>query len=126
MQTQSWHAAIRVHANRPAFTGKTGLNELDRAALMELAKQQGFCGVTQVDGDICRWLRRHDFQPPSGAQLQTAPTLGAMSAVMRIDTLRDILDFEISIGTLTSRRAWRINVSTLPWREGEEILLTQG
>ena len=67
MQTQSWHADIRVPMNRPVFAGKTGLEQLNREQLLELAKQQGFCGVTEVDGDVCRWLRRHDFQPPSGA-----------------------------------------------------------
>jgi hypothetical protein len=67
MQTQSWHADIRVPADRPSFTGKTSLDQLNRAELMELAKQQGFCGTTVVDEDICRWLRRYDFQPPSGA-----------------------------------------------------------
>jgi hypothetical protein len=67
MQTQSWHADIRVPANRPAFAGKSGLEQLSKAELMELTKQQGFCGTTVVDYDICRWLRRYDFQPPSGA-----------------------------------------------------------
>lgn len=67
MQTQSWHADIRVPASRPAFEGKSCLEELARPELMELAKQQGFCGTTVVDDDICRWLRQYDFQPPSGA-----------------------------------------------------------
>ena len=67
MQTQSWHADIRVPASRPHFSGKSALGEMTRSELMELAKQQGFCGTTVVDDNICRWLRRHDFQPPSGA-----------------------------------------------------------
>lgn len=67
MQTQSWHADIRVPANRPAFDGKTTLDQMNKTELMELARQQGFCGTTVVDEDICRWLRRYDFQPPSGA-----------------------------------------------------------
>ena len=67
MQTQSWHADIRIPASRPAFDGKTTLDQLNRSELMELAKQQGFCGTTIVDEDTCHWLRRHDFQPPSGA-----------------------------------------------------------
>ncbi len=67
MQTKSWHADIRVPAYRPAFDGKTALDRLNKAELMELAKQQGFCGTTVVDEDICRWLRRYDFQPPNGA-----------------------------------------------------------
>ena len=67
MQTQSWHADIRVPLSRPVLDGKSGLDQLNKAELMELAKQQGFCGTTVVDEDICRWLRRYDFQPPSGA-----------------------------------------------------------
>ena len=67
MQTQSWHADIRVPASRPACAGKSALDQLGNAELMELAMQQGFCGTTVVDGDICRWLRQYDFQPPSGA-----------------------------------------------------------
>ncbi len=67
MQTQSWHVDIRVPANRRAFEGKSALDQLGNAELMELAKQQGFCGTTVVDGNICRWLRHYDFQPPSGA-----------------------------------------------------------
>ncbi len=67
LQTPSWHADIRVPADRPDFSAKSGLDELTRPDLMHLAKQQGFCGTTVVDGDICRWLRRYDFQPPSGA-----------------------------------------------------------
>ena len=67
MQTRSWHADLRVPANRPAFDGRTALDQLNKTELMELAKQQGFCGTTVVDEDICRWVRLHDFQPPSGA-----------------------------------------------------------
>jgi hypothetical protein len=67
MQTQSWHADIRVPSNQPAFDGKTGLDQLNRSELLQLARQQGFCGTTVVDEDTCRWLRRYDFQPPSGA-----------------------------------------------------------
>ena len=33
--------------------------------LLGLAQQQGFSGVTRVEGDRCSWLRRTDFQPPS-------------------------------------------------------------
>lgn len=67
MQTHSWHADLRVPMSRQVLAGKTGLDQLNRDELLELAKQQGFCGVTRIDGDICRWLRRYDFQPPSGA-----------------------------------------------------------
>ncbi|MEO8157169.1 MAG: hypothetical protein ABI648_05190 [Betaproteobacteria bacterium] len=67
LQTRSWHADIRVPADRPPCPGMAALDALSRVEMMELARQQGFCGTTVVDGDICRWLRKYDFQPPSGA-----------------------------------------------------------
>ena len=183
MQTQSWHADIRVPASRPAFEGKSALDQLNKAALMELAKQQGFCGTTVVDGNICRWLRRHDFQPPSGAndigrmefdgpdrvfeygveaeyfeiwerlpgskgrtfarqvdddpltlllttgdyvmsvrpraaKLPTSPNLAACLEGKSGHFLREALDFEISFGRWISEDAWKIELSTLPWRQG--------
>jgi hypothetical protein len=66
LQTKSWHADLRVPAARPGCTGKKSLRDLDRGELLGLAGQQGFAGITAVDGDICRWLRQHDYQPPSG------------------------------------------------------------
>ncbi len=39
---------------------------MNRNELLELARQQGYCGVTHIEGDICRWPRRYDFQPPCG------------------------------------------------------------
>ena len=183
MQTQSWHADIRVPAGRPAFEGKSALDQLNKAELMELAKQQGFCGTTVVDEDICRWLRQHDFQPPSGANdigrmefdgpdrvfeygveaeyfeiwerlpdslgntfaLQTGDDplsllLGAGDYVMAVRprstslpvaadlttyaagknelVLRQALDFELSFGRRVTPDSWKIEHSTLPWRQG--------
>jgi hypothetical protein len=66
LQTPVWHADIRIPATRPALSGARSLADLDRAGLLALAAQQGFAGVTTVQGDICRWHRRVDIQPPSG------------------------------------------------------------
>ncbi|MCU0870416.1 MAG: hypothetical protein MUF30_12630 [Burkholderiales bacterium] len=66
LQTQRWHADLRVRADRPMIPGDASLATLDRAALTALAEHKGFAGVTTVDGDVCRWHRRVDFQPPSG------------------------------------------------------------
>lgn len=66
LQTPSWHADIRVSPACPAVAGARSLEDLPRSALLALATQQGFAGVTTAEGDICRWHRRVDFQPPSG------------------------------------------------------------
>lgn len=188
MQTQSWHADIRVPASRPAFEGKWVLDQLNKSELMELAKQQGFCGTTVVDGNICRWLRKYDFQPPSGANdigrmefdgpdrvfeygveaeyfeiWERLPgsngktfalresddplsmVLGAGEYVMSVrprtaslpvasdlvtlvagkngQVLRDMLDFEISFGRRVTADEWKIELSTLPWRQGRVMPL---
>jgi hypothetical protein len=186
MQTRSWHADVRVPITRPDLSEKTGLDQLTRPELMELAKQQGFCGTTVVDENICRWLRRHDLQPPSGsndigrmefdgpdrvleygveadyfeiwerlpaskgrtsaskvgddpltfllsageyvmlvrpraAQLPVASSLGVFLEGKNGQVLRETLDFEISFGRRRSQTAWRVGLSTLPWRETLEI-----
>jgi len=66
LQTPRWHADLRLPADRPDFSGVSCLEDCDDAQLAWLATQQGFCGVTQVDGDICTWHRRMDFQPANG------------------------------------------------------------
>lgn len=65
LQTRDYHADIRIPADRPACAGKTGFDQLTRDELLGLARQQGFAGITVVEGDICRWLRTADFQPPT-------------------------------------------------------------
>lgn len=186
MQTQSWHADIRVPANRAPCKGKLALDQLTRDELFSLARQQGFSGTTVVEGEICRWLRQYDFQPPSGANdigrmvfetpdrvleygveadyfevwervpgsrgesfagqlsdkpltlllgtgnlrmivrprkvpLPVSPGMSALAADKSTGTLRELMDFEISFGRTTSPNTWRIDLSTLPWREGEDI-----
>jgi len=68
LQTRHWHADLRIPADRPDFSGVTCLAECDDAQLAWLATQQGFCGVTQVDGEHCIWHRQLDFQPANGSR----------------------------------------------------------
>ncbi|WP_250537260.1 hypothetical protein [Caballeronia sp. AZ10_KS36] len=71
LQSARVHVDLRVPANRRGFDGVTGVDALSRDALVELARQQGFAGFTQVDvgmPDICTWHRRIDFSPPSDAR----------------------------------------------------------
>ena len=65
LQTPRWHGDIRIPAVRPACTGRHSLRDCSAGEVAGLARQQGFAGVTTVEGDLCRWLRRVDFQPPS-------------------------------------------------------------
>lgn len=68
LQTPRWHADLRIPAERPDFFGVSSLAECDDTQLAWLATQQGFCGVTQVDGDDCTWHRQLDFQPANGSR----------------------------------------------------------
>jgi len=66
LQTPSWHADIRVPVDRPSLSDCAGLGALSLEGMRALARQQGFAGITEVEGELCRWHRRYDYQPPSG------------------------------------------------------------
>ncbi|MEO6696680.1 MAG: hypothetical protein ABIN45_01615 [Gammaproteobacteria bacterium] len=68
LQTLVLHADIRVPADRPDFREKHGLQDLTIDELRLLARQQGFAGVTLVEGDTCLWRRHIDYQPPTGGR----------------------------------------------------------
>lgn len=67
MQLRRWHADLRIPL--AATTGRMSLPlaQLSPAQRTLLDKQQGFCGVTQVDvkenREICQWHRLVDYQP---------------------------------------------------------------
>lgn len=63
LQTAQHHADIRIPANRPSFDNIHQLEDCSPEQLAWLATQQGFCGTTQVQGNIAKWHREHDFQP---------------------------------------------------------------
>lgn len=77
MQLGRWHADLRIPL--AATTGRMALPlaQLSSGQRALLDKQQGFCGVTQVDvkenGEICQWHRLVDYQPAG-----PSPDAGAM------------------------------------------------
>lgn len=66
LQTPHWHADLRVPAGRPDFGGVNSLADCSVPQLRWLLTQEGFAGVTRVegfDGDTvaaCRWHRLID------------------------------------------------------------------
>jgi hypothetical protein len=63
MQTARWHADLRIPADRPDCSGCTSLAECSRAQLLCLLKQEGFAGITTVNGTSCEWRRQMDYHP---------------------------------------------------------------
>ena len=63
VQTRCWHGDMRIPPGRPDFSQTHSLQECTRAQLLWLLQQEGFAGITRVDGDICEWQRRHDYRP---------------------------------------------------------------
>lgn len=63
IQTEQYHADIRIPEGRPSFDEVACLADCSTEQLRWLATQQGFTGITQVNGNICQWLRDHDYQP---------------------------------------------------------------
>lgn len=72
LQTERWHADIRIPVERPQIAGAEGLGGLDEADLAFIAGQDAFCGLTRVEGVYCSWLRLFDLRP------LPAPDLGHM------------------------------------------------
>lgn len=68
LQTPVLHGDLRIPADRPAYAGKESLTDFSREELGQLARQQGFAGVTRVQGEQCEWLRHIDFQPRTGSR----------------------------------------------------------
>ncbi len=68
LQTPHWHADLRIPAHRPDFSGITCLSDCSDKQLAWLATQQGFCGVTQVEGNQCTWHHQLDFRPPGSSR----------------------------------------------------------
>lgn len=110
LQTRHWHADLRVPAGRPDFTRIQSLSQCTSVHLQWLLRQEGFAGITQIDGELCEWHRRMDY---------------------RSDTFRDIgcMRFcECFLEELGVERQYReewqqegemrILLSTLPWLEG--------
>jgi hypothetical protein len=62
LQTEHWHADLRVPAGRPDFTQVQSLNQCTPLHLQWLLRQEGFAGITQVDGEFCEWHRRMDYR----------------------------------------------------------------
>ncbi len=122
LQTPRWHADIRVSPACPATTGAHGFESLPRSTLLALAAQQGFAGVTTVEGDICRWHRRVDFQPASGFSDVGRIVFETSERMLEHGVEQDY--FEIWERVPGSVGPWAAMASTTP--EGEVWLFRSG
>ena len=66
LQAGEQHIDIRIPDSRPDFSSCAGLQDCSITQLRWLATQQGFAGVTSVNGTLCQWQRELDFQPSTG------------------------------------------------------------
>jgi hypothetical protein len=58
---------------------------------------------------------------PRSTTLPIAPSLTAFVEGKNGQVLRETLDFEISFGRRIDNDSWKIELSTLPWRQGRVI-----
>lgn len=65
LQTRGLHADVRIPAGRPDFGVTRSIADFSRDHLLWLAQQEGFAGITDVEGEVCSWLRHMDFRPPT-------------------------------------------------------------
>lgn len=63
IQIEQYHADIRVPAHRLNLNDANCLEDYSFSHLGWLTTQQGFTSITQINGNLSKWLRDHDFQP---------------------------------------------------------------
>lgn len=66
IQTSTLFADLRIPPERPDLCGKTSLAECSDKELLQLARQQGFAGMTLAGGDRLHRRRQVDYQPSRG------------------------------------------------------------
>lgn len=66
LQTPTLYVDLRVPSSRSLGVPRCALSAMDDRQLAELAQQSGFAGQAFLEGDVCRWRRDVDFQPPTG------------------------------------------------------------
>ncbi len=62
LQTGLWHADLRVPAGRPDFARIQSLDQCTSVHLQWLLRQEGFAGITQVEGELCEWRHCMDYR----------------------------------------------------------------
>jgi hypothetical protein len=89
LQTSLWHAEL--HVPHEAMVGRVAapLSTFDSDQLAALTHQRGVAGCTRVDahpqGELCSWLRRIDYQPPSLSPDAAWVVFDAPHRMVRID-----------------------------------------
>jgi hypothetical protein len=76
------------------------------------------------DRPLTLFLGAGDFRMivrPRKAPLPVSRSMSALAADKSMDALSQLMDFEISFGRTCSQSGWRIELSTFPWREGDEV-----
>jgi len=66
VQTPSMFGDLRIPADRPDVSQAASFADLSDAQLATLAHQNGFVGVTTMDGANATWHHEIDFQPAAG------------------------------------------------------------
>ncbi|OIQ65342.1 hypothetical protein GALL_531020 [mine drainage metagenome] len=89
MQTARWHADLRIPEDRPDCSGCHSLADCSRAQLLGLLRQEGFAGITTVDGAICEWHRRLDYRPTGRRDLGSMAFSPAFDAIDEVGVESD-------------------------------------
>ena len=101
----------------------TGSRRGGRNALLVATAESRADRSSDQDDGICRWLRRHDCQPPSGANDIGRMEFDTPDRVLEYGVKADY--FEISFGRWDSGTSTgRIELSTLPWKQGTTISIS--
>jgi hypothetical protein len=65
LQGDGYSVDLRIPPDRPDFSGVSGFEQCNEEQLAWLARQQGFAGKLEINGNRLHWQRAIDFQPPA-------------------------------------------------------------
>lgn len=68
LQAQVCFGDIRIPIERPELPLHHDLADLTEWGALALSHQQGFAGMTHLEGNTCQWHRYIDYQPPNGSR----------------------------------------------------------
>ena len=68
LQTGSLYADIRVPVDRPALTGRRGVDDCTPQELAAMSTVSAFAGWCEFKNGVAHWIRPIDLKPPSGRE----------------------------------------------------------
>lgn len=111
MQTPQWHVDLRIPVERPDCSGCSGPQDCSADQLLGLLRQEGFAGLTKVDGDLCEWHRQFDYRPNGRRDIGAMRFTPEGDALDEFGVEADYAERWERVPTADGAQAWLVDAS---------------